>query len=791
MALYGVYTKLKTIARDGGEAYIYKVRHNELGYVRALRVLKEPVESEQDPIFLKFKEECKKLLRLGNGNHPNIVHIYQPSFWKEPNNDEGKAFVEMDYVDGMDLLKYVRQQRGVVPVDDVLRMVEQMSSALAFCHVEIYKFSMTKEEQDMAKNEDAIKKLIRDYRVVHNDIHSNNIMRRENGDYVLLDFGLSFDGVEFVRTSRRKAGVQEFMAPEKWDVRVEDEDLTPQLDIYGFGVVMYEYLTGKVPFKFDGTTETQQLTLMNKIKASADSREVVPSIFECRKSSYEAIHPGEDYKKDYPQWLEEVIYKCLQKDPEKRYPDGKALYDDVMGYLKDENPLMIELKGLREQVETLKKSVDHLTSKLDKAEVDKEELREKAEEEKAQLRKEADDKIEQLRKERDSFEKKLKEAESIIIKLEEKIKELEKRDPIPSPPFNSEIAKLKEQLKQANERIHELEQQLAEKKLPTEEELKHPRNRFLKAAALVLAILLGAGGWFGWNGYKKINYTEQQLENKNDSLIRQERRIRRLQNDNEKQKKNLFLRSFHPKGEENSLVEGDYIGSVTNKNGSLIFLTEQIKGGVYHVMAYSFNEDSNRYEKTMAFNVPDPDRKGKKKDADHIPSVSCECWKSSSPNGDFFVFNKADNTLYLPLMHENAKTKQNFGSDRYIVYEYDGNRFTTKSKNEGGFWIHSSLRDYKALVAVLTAKNRLIRIDEMKDGSYRCAIWIDKVDMSGAPDLVLTGSLVETSQYLFEDDIYSYQIDMDSKTLKVAKNGKQKLFGSFDIEHIEVVCKDN
>lgn len=788
MALYGVYTKLKTLAKDGGEAYIYKVRHNELGYVRALRVLKEPIDSDQDEKFLKFKEECKKLLRLGNGNHPNIVHIYQPRFWKDPNNDEGRAFVEMDYVDGMDLLKYLRQQQGFVPVDDVLRMVEQMSSALAFCHVEIYKFSMTKDEQDMTKTDETIAQLIRNYRVVHNDIHSNNIMRRENGDYVLLDFGLSFDGVEFVRTSRRRGGVQEFMAPEKWDEKLEDKDLTPQLDIYGFGVVMYEYLTGKLPFKFDGTTETQQLVLMNKIKASDDSREVVPSIFERRKSSFEAKYPGKDYsKKDYPDWLEEVIYKCLQKDPEKRYPDGKALYDDVMQHMKDENPLTKELKGLREQVETLKKSVDHLTAKLDKAENDKLKLKEEAEKEKAQLKEEAEEEIARLKAERDAFKGKLQEAETDIKKLEERIQELEKRGPI-LPPSGPEIAKLKEQLEQANNKIHELEQQLAEK-LPIEEELKKQRNRFLKTAALVLAILLGAGGWFGWYGYKKISFTEQQLESRNDSLIRQERLFRRLQHDNEKQVKNQFLKSFHPKGEENSLVEGDYIGSVTNKNGSPIFLMEQMKGGVYHVMAYSFNEDSNRYEKTMAFNVPD--KKGNRKDVAQIPSVSCECWKSSNPNGDFFVFNKADNTLYIPLMHEDNKTKQNFGSDRYIVYGYDGNRFTTKCKNEGGFWIHSSLRDYKALVAVLAAKNRLIRIDEMKDGSYRCAVWIDKVDMSGAPDLVLTGSLVETGQYLFEDDTYSYQIDLDSKTLRVIKNGKQKLFGSFDIEHTEVACKSN
>ena len=188
MSLFGEYTNLKTIA-IGGEACIYKVRHNELEYVRALRALNAAIESEQDKQFQNFVKECKRLLRLGNGNHPNIVHIYQPRFYKDPDSPDGKAFVEMDYVDGMDLLKYLKKEQGFVPIEDVLRMLEQISSALAFCHVDVYKFSMTKEEENRLMADKSFKNdLIKKYRIVHNDIHSNTIMRRENGDYVLLSF---------------------------------------------------------------------------------------------------------------------------------------------------------------------------------------------------------------------------------------------------------------------------------------------------------------------------------------------------------------------------------------------------------------------------------------------------------------------------------------------------------------------------------------------------------------------------------------------------------------------------
>lgn len=767
----------------GGEAIIYLIRHNTFGYIRALRVYKDSIPRSETTKWEAFEKRCGQLMRLGNGNQPSIVHIY-----KLDRLEDGRPYIEVDYIKGETLREYLWKKK-CLPVDEVLQMVEQISRALAYCHYDAYEFIMNPDaDNDILKpdpvdgrklqilSEGDIEKLVNRHRVVHNDIHSGNIMRRKDGGFVLIDFGLSVEGDEDLgsRSSRLKDGHPEFKAPERWDIdKKELAKPTPQSDVYSFGVVMFEYLTGRPPFpsrKKEGLSSQKDDEQLRE----AHKNTAVPSIYDLRKRSYEIKYKKTYEKRDYPQWLEKVIYQCLQKDPKERYPDGKALYDDVMGYLKDENPLMIELKGLREQVETLKESVDHLTSKLVKAEDDKVKLREEAEKEKAQLRKEAEEKIAKLRAERDSVEQKLNEAKSIIIKLEERIKELEKRAPITLPPSNSEIAKLKEQLKQANKRIHELEQQLAEKKLPTEEELKRQRNRFLKAAALVLAILLGAGGWFGWNGYKKINYTEQQLETMNDSLIRQERRIRRLQNDNEKQVyKNYFA--------SHSEVEGNFVGFVTNKTGENIFLMEQKdKNSVCHVTAYALGKNDDKYEKVPVFYVPGQD--GQKKDRDDIPSKPYKCWHSSCPNDGFFIFNEADNTLFIPLL--NKDKNGNYGSDRYIVYEYDGERFKTKTTNDGGFWIHSSLRDYRFLVAVLTAKNRLIRIDEMKDGSYRCAVWNNKVDMTEEPNLVMVGNLIGTEQFLFEDAQYTYYININPEKLelKVSK-GKR----SQSAEPIEVV----
>ena len=325
MAYFGEYTYKRTINDKGGEAEIVLVCHNEMEDIKALRVLKTSIKSEKDEAFLKFKKECKKLLRLGNGHHPNIVQIYQPRFWKEPGEEEGKDYVEMEYVHGKDILKYLREDlQYFAPIEDVLRMAEQISSALAYCHVDAYKYSeLTEEEKKYLKRGERIDELIKKYRVVHNDIHSNNIMRREDGNYVLLDFGLSFDGMEVVRSTKMTGGVLEFMAPEKLDAllegrKLEEKDLTPQLDIYGFGVVLYEYLAGQLPSK-----------------NSIDRESIRSSIFNSRKLYFEKNNTEKQYVKDYPDWLVAVIVKCLQKDPAKRFKDGKELHEYIVCHLKE------------------------------------------------------------------------------------------------------------------------------------------------------------------------------------------------------------------------------------------------------------------------------------------------------------------------------------------------------------------------------------------------------------------------------------------------------------------------
>ena len=364
------YTLLDELGQ-GGYATVYKVRHNNLGYIRAIRVLNAIIaHGETDKTYQKFLEECRLLLRLGNGNHPNIVHIYQPSLKAQ------RAIVEMDFVDGKDLYHYLEEKHSFVEIKDVLRLLSDIGSALAYCHEDIYKFCMDKDEDSLQDDpEDGRKvlldnktkqRLINKYRVIHNDIHSGNIIRREDGSYVLLDFGLAIEGDSVVRSSRRKNGAPEFKAPEKWE---NDSILTTQSDIYSFGVVLYEYLAGRVPFLFDkkNSNPVEAEYLLGK----AHKEQQPASIFELRKAAFEHAHPGEIYEKDYPEWLEVLIMKCLSKSTKDRFRNGKELYSFVLEYTNNEAETQIE--DLRREIVSLQNKITSLekATPIPSKEVDK------------------------------------------------------------------------------------------------------------------------------------------------------------------------------------------------------------------------------------------------------------------------------------------------------------------------------------------------------------------------------------------------------------------------------------
>lgn len=363
MTFSNEYTILGELGK-GGFAKVFKVRHNELGYLRAIRVLNEPITDEHSDTYKKFLRECKVLLRLGNGNHRNIVHIYQPRLL------ENHALVEMDFVDGMDISHYLKDNGNFLPVSEVLQMVNDISSALSYCHEDIYKFCIDPDEDQLESDpfdgskwmisDDIRRRLISKYKVIHNDIHSGNIMRREDGSFVLLDFGLSIDGGEVIKrgSSRHDNGAPEYMSPEKWD---DETVLSEQSDIYSFGVVMYEYLAGRVPFICKGNSFNDRKMLYEAIK----NKTKIPSITDLRRTFFEKKYDGEEYKKDFPDWLEEVILKCLEIDPTKRFRNGKELKEFIERHQESDLSLSTKtIEDLQASKDALRLKVEYLEEKI-------------------------------------------------------------------------------------------------------------------------------------------------------------------------------------------------------------------------------------------------------------------------------------------------------------------------------------------------------------------------------------------------------------------------------------------
>ena len=478
MAFLEEYTLLDELGQ-GGYATVYKVRHNKLGYIRAIRVLNAIIaHGETDKTYQKFLEECRLLLRLGNGNHPNIVHIYQPLLKAQ------RAIVEMDFVDGKDLYHYLEEKHSFVEIKDVLRLLSDIGSALAYCHEDIYRFCMDREEDGLHDDpNDGCKvlidnktkqRLINKYRVIHNDIHSGNIIRREDGSYVLLDFGLAIEGDSVVRSSRRKNGAPEFKAPEKWD---NESILTTQSDIYSFGVVLYEYLAGRVPFLFDkkNSNPAEAEYLLSK----AHKEQQPASIFDLRKAAFEHSHPGETYEKDYPEWLEMLIMKCLSKSTKDRFKNGKELYSFVLEHINHETNSQIEY--LRQEIVTLQNKIISLenATPVPSKEVDK-------------LVTDLQEQLKDVLLSKNNLEQKIKKIQSENASLKKQLR-LYEEDNTESNELRSKINSLESRLKEAERELQDTTNRLSnltkENKVLQEDNTKLRRTGKIWKILFILSLL--------------------------------------------------------------------------------------------------------------------------------------------------------------------------------------------------------------------------------------------------------------------------------------------------------------
>lgn len=328
--LLGQYEVLAPLG-DGSNGITFKVRHHDQGYIRAIKQLKGYIESKDSDKYRSFLEEYRKLTFLGNCSHPNIVNVHKADMV------DNTAFYEMDYIDGVTLTQYIANEK-VLPIDEVLRCCRDLLSAMAYAHVDIYKYMMNREVDELETDSKDPKKVIYDetkerqliekYGIIHNDLHSSNLMRNNyDGRYILLDFGISMQGGKAVRKSGLGEGALAYMAPEK----ILMKEVSFRSDVYSIGIMLYEILTGKVPFSAeDENNKEKSSAVMFKIH----SETLVPDMSIARAKGHIAAGHTANYERDFPEWLENIILKCLAKKPEERYAHAKEVFDEFMSHMK-------------------------------------------------------------------------------------------------------------------------------------------------------------------------------------------------------------------------------------------------------------------------------------------------------------------------------------------------------------------------------------------------------------------------------------------------------------------------
>ncbi|WP_018613323.1 serine/threonine-protein kinase [Segetibacter koreensis] len=279
--------------KTGGQGSVYKGRRiGEI--ITAIKLLPTPIHSEstEDKNFTAFQNEVQKLKKVNEQANPNVVKILSYGI-----TDSGNfPFIEMEYIEGPDLEELLQPPHDpVFTIKEVLKVADQLSSALAHCHK---------------------------IDVRHGDIKSNNVKYNvSTGNYVLLDFGLSVMSDEQRRTSLRHAGAIEFMAPEQ-----NEGQMLFQTDVYSFGIILFELLAGQVPFPLNDKGETAR----NKVML-AHLESLPPDLLSLRQKSL-PDNWSDQKKKDemkVPDWVTNMIYKCLEKKPEDRYTNGIELHQYI------------------------------------------------------------------------------------------------------------------------------------------------------------------------------------------------------------------------------------------------------------------------------------------------------------------------------------------------------------------------------------------------------------------------------------------------------------------------------
>src|SRR5438874_1313682 len=251
------------ILGEGGMGAVYKAMDRELSRPVALKVIRPDLAGNQ-AILDRFKQE---LLLAREVTHKNVIRIY------DLGEAEGMKFITMEYVEGEDLRTLIHEQTKLAP-EEAVEIMQQVCRALEAAH---------------------------SVGIIHRDLKPQNIMRDKSGRILVMDFGLArtLEGDGMTQTGAL-VGTMDYMSPEQ----ALGKDLDQRSDLFTLGLIFYELLTGKMPYKADS---------------------VVASLL---KRTQERAVPVSSHDATIPKALSNVVSKCMEPDINLRYQNaGEVLAD--------------------------------------------------------------------------------------------------------------------------------------------------------------------------------------------------------------------------------------------------------------------------------------------------------------------------------------------------------------------------------------------------------------------------------------------------------------------------------
>ena len=252
----------------GAMGVVYKAQDPNIGRLVALKTMRLDVHGmEAGEMLARFKHEARA---AGVLNHSNIVTIYDAGEF------ENLFYIAMEYIEGTTLQKTLNEE-GIVPIEQVLDLSRQICSALDYAH---------------------------SHKIIHRDIKPANIMIEPDGRVKIMDFGIAKSEGAQLTTAGQVVGTPNYMSPEQ----VKGRPLDGRSDLWSFGVILYEMVTGEKPFTGQNVT-----TIIYKI---VNENPIPP------KELDPAIHPG----------LSAVIQRALAKHPDQRYQHGADLVHHLINY---------------------------------------------------------------------------------------------------------------------------------------------------------------------------------------------------------------------------------------------------------------------------------------------------------------------------------------------------------------------------------------------------------------------------------------------------------------------------